>query len=425
MPEVTYIGHACVEIRTPKIVFCVDPYFEPSINFDGLVSHPEISPPNNEWFHQVDAVHISHIHNDHYCIKSLKKFRPDIKIFIAQYSNRLFFDLLKKNGFKNVYELPESIGVPCADLTLTSYQHKPFDGTFDSALVIEADSTALFLNNDCILQDDDYEKIFRNHSNLSIGFLGYSGVTPFPVCYNFEGDSFADKVCRIRHAQDFYINHFRKVVTQLKLDTVVPYANGLRCLQTDFEQLNQSFVLPTDSRLFEGLDSKPLIMNYLDRIIVSNQKIVSHAPAIPNSLDLSVRRKTFPFTSYDSWKNQDPRPAILNFIKSRARIQNSSQDFHVGISFVWPQQKSPFSEGIEVQSFNGKISVNWIEAKQLSTIDFDMTVTYPGALFFQCAIAAAFVGQIHYGFHHRVDVRRLKHAFFLMISGRSPGQKHE
>lgn len=135
--SITYIGHAtllvCLEnlsiitdpIFSEKIGWIAKRYVEPGIKFEKL-------PP-------IDAILISHEHNDHLDKPTLKRFPKDIPVIISKGLGRK----IKKLGFSDVRELNwwESTRVKGATITATPAKHIL---SRISSFVIEGSKTVCF-----------------------------------------------------------------------------------------------------------------------------------------------------------------------------------------------------------------------------------------------------------------------------------------
>ena len=70
-----YVGHACVGIEAENFFLLLDPWFGYPFNLDEMSPYPPFGRPEDQFLKRVDAIHISHLHGDHFCPKSLASFR--------------------------------------------------------------------------------------------------------------------------------------------------------------------------------------------------------------------------------------------------------------------------------------------------------------------------------------------------------------
>ena len=117
---VTRILHAGYQIESPLAKILFDPIVEnpfsinchafPYVNFNHSTIESEI------W----DAIFISHIHDDHFSLQSLKHFNRNIPIYIYTTNNDAL-DLLEQLGFNQIHLLQHQIPVQIQDIYIEAY----------------------------------------------------------------------------------------------------------------------------------------------------------------------------------------------------------------------------------------------------------------------------------------------------------------
>lgn len=117
---VTRILHAGYQFHTENCKILFDPILEVPFSVNCYAFPPvefDLSQiPQNSW----DAIFISHIHDDHFSLKSLNYFDRATPIYLFS-RNLEAFDLLKKLGFKKVYPLNHFQTLRISDLEVTCY----------------------------------------------------------------------------------------------------------------------------------------------------------------------------------------------------------------------------------------------------------------------------------------------------------------
>lgn len=122
--HVWWIGHATVSIEMDGVRILTDPVLR------GRLAHlrrhaplPVLDP-----LHPVDAVLISHMHQDHLDIPSLKRVGRDTRLLVPRGAGRL----LARNGFRNVGEMAigERVAVGAVQVIATPANHLGFRPPF-------------------------------------------------------------------------------------------------------------------------------------------------------------------------------------------------------------------------------------------------------------------------------------------------------
>lgn len=414
--KITYIGHAMVLFERDGQKLLTDPWFADSINFEGLFAYPPLPQDKEMLASQVDFIHISHIHHDHFCRKTLQLFKRSTPIIIADYEDKLFYREIKKLGFLNIIEIKEGQSYPAGPFRLTSYISWPQDRSFDSAIVLSTQEENIFLNNDCILSDEAYIKIKKQFKNFSGGFLGYSGVSPFPTCYQFlNSETPADTY--LSASKKFYLDHFFRVSKILEFDWIGPYANGLRCLKPELLKSNLTF------SIFEDVQSLPsnsylLFLEPGDSFEVPGFRNCKKIPQYKYDIEsIKEYARKFDFKKYPPVTTKDLEN-IFSFLKNLSS-RNS------------PVTKEPFRVNIQLDDEHNRplafVSMRsdgrgiFLNREILG--DPDMVVVYPANLMKECALGRGLIAQIHYGFQFTVIAKKVMHDFFFVISQGSPGFK--
>ncbi len=95
--KIIYVGHATVLIETNGKRILTDPILRNRVGFLWRYK----SSISEECYNNIDAVLISHMHNDHLDLPSLKKLSEKTKIIAPKAAGKF----LKGNGLKNIEEV--------------------------------------------------------------------------------------------------------------------------------------------------------------------------------------------------------------------------------------------------------------------------------------------------------------------------------
>jgi UDP-MurNAc hydroxylase len=233
--RVTYYGQACTLIEAGGIKILTDPWltegayqgtwFHTHILADAGVT-PESIPKD------IDYLFLSHEHQDHLDVATLKRFPRDIPLLICRFATEKFHRYLQRLGFTNIREvssgetlsLGESVGVTI--FTTVEY-------TNDSAILVEHNGVRLFNETDCKLAYEDLQRI--GEKGIDIGFYMFSGANWYPMTYDYPRDVMLELVRRRRRSL------LRSFVQRVKLTNprfAVPAAGPCTVLDPEMLWLN-------------------------------------------------------------------------------------------------------------------------------------------------------------------------------------------
>ena len=117
---ITWIGHATVLIELDGVRILTDPVLRNRIGF--LIRYaPQVQ---DEWLQNIDVVLLSHLHQDHLDLPSLKRLAGDTKIVAPRGCS----EFLRKTGINNVEEIgaSETISIGGIEICATAAKHGGF-----------------------------------------------------------------------------------------------------------------------------------------------------------------------------------------------------------------------------------------------------------------------------------------------------------
>src|SRR4051794_4681018 len=113
--RIRFLGHATVLIDLGYVRILTDPLLRHRIA--GLIwRHPR---PRTELDDAVDAVLISHMHQDHLDVPSLRKLGPNVPLLVPTRAG----GWLRRRGFRNVHELRAGHSVAVSESAATGEPH--------------------------------------------------------------------------------------------------------------------------------------------------------------------------------------------------------------------------------------------------------------------------------------------------------------
>ncbi len=215
--KVTFIGHATVLIQTHGLNILTDPIFS---SFAGLSSFFSVKRMKNpgvtfEKLPKIDIILLSHDHYDHLDKPTLKKIidRDDSTV-IGGFGN---YKLLKKLGFKSIYELRwwEEVLLD-ADLSITfvparhtSSRLLPFlNSSLSGGFIIKINSYVIYFAGDTAF-GPHFEEIQKKFSSIDLSLLPIGAYKPSNVLQSLHmGPKEALKAHEILKSKQSIAIHF-------------------------------------------------------------------------------------------------------------------------------------------------------------------------------------------------------------------------
>ena len=176
-----FYGHNCFKFKDKGKVLLIDPWFPQNGAFFGSWYQ---YPPNH---HLLDSlvqesfdikdffIFVSHEHQDHFDVQTLKLFSKNTKILIPNYSNRFLKKEIKRLGFECIF--------------LEHFKKYKISNTFyvmpilsevgvntDCAILIKTRKFCFFNQNDCKV----FELIDRIEEKINFYSVQFSGATTHP-----------------------------------------------------------------------------------------------------------------------------------------------------------------------------------------------------------------------------------------------------
>lgn len=247
MTRFKLIGHASVLISKDGYNILTDPWFGYDFHFGTFSFFPPIQPPTEDLLKKIDAIHISHIHQDHCCTRSLSLLPKQAKVVIARHTQSDFRRKIEVLGFKDLIELePYQQDLPLGPFNIRTFVPKKFDGSFDSSAMISDFKNSFYFMNDCRLSEDQYSLIKTIYPKIKGCFLNYNSVNPYPTCYDFEIPERPDVTTEteLKRITGIGLKHFETVYNHFEPEWVASYASNIRFLRKEVFHHN---------RIFEGL----------------------------------------------------------------------------------------------------------------------------------------------------------------------------
>ncbi len=238
--KVTFISNAAAIYESQGFRLLADPWLSESCFDKSWYHDPPLLKTTPTSYLDVDALYISHIHQDHCDVETLKHFRRDIPIVTLSDKYDFCAKHLHKMGFTNIHGLrdrdAEQWKTPWTEMKLTMFAPfatHPFHASecelgnvVDSALLIEADGQSVLNCNDNTLTVEKAHWFRETYGAPTLAQLNYNCAGPYPACFN--NLTLAEKRSESLRLIGVNLNHMKDTAIALGAKAVQPFAGAFR-----------------------------------------------------------------------------------------------------------------------------------------------------------------------------------------------------
>lgn len=245
-----------------------------------LLSDPWLTEPAfGSWVHDpplktkpedvldVDALYISHLHQDHCDPETLKHFRRDIPIVCLK--DRFTPRHLERMGFTDICALPDGVSMSLMDtpgdfdvrILGPFAKHPHFEceigNVIDSALLIEAGGVRVLNTNDNTPTVEKARWLRETYGPFDVVQLNFNNAGPFPACFPQ-----LDRKVEAAHCIQRNLLHMAALARELDAKWTMPFAGAYR-LSYGREHLNEFLGTTSAEHACEHLAAagiKPLLL---------------------------------------------------------------------------------------------------------------------------------------------------------------------
>lgn len=220
-----YPGHASalVVLGGKKILF--DPIVLSQPYDNAWVFYPpQIVDPR--WY-EVDAVVVSHIHQDHYDLPFLRKLGPQVKLIVVGDRPGFESDIKEKVGREVTVVPPETVNEIFPGVKLYAINHET--NGIDSSAIVYNDNFCVYHGNDNYLQPASMRKFTEINPHINVACVPYAYIHWYPFLMEYDDDQEGklhkerERARLVNHYMDDFLNN----VDILKPDVAIPFGANL------------------------------------------------------------------------------------------------------------------------------------------------------------------------------------------------------
>lgn len=235
--KIEYICHACLFIETEDARIATDPWWAAPVFCDKWYVFPK--PVNTSFTDKVDAILISHGHEDHLNEPTLSLFSKDAKVFYPysyfggarEYIEGMGFDDVRECVTFKKYRISEK-----TEVTFIINSH-------DSVMVIESGGKVVINANDALHSSSEkviafyVNEIKKRWPKVDVLFCGFGGASYFPNTMHLAGkDDYTTSLTR----EQLFVHNFCSIVKGLHPAVAVPFAADFCLIDDDQRWINDA-----------------------------------------------------------------------------------------------------------------------------------------------------------------------------------------
>jgi len=235
--KIEYICHACLKIETEDLRIATDPWLDGATYCGKWYLFPK--PINGEKLQDIDALLISHGHEDHLNEETLRTLPKTARVFYP-YS---FFggakEYIESIGFSAVKECVTFKTYQISDKTAVTF----IINSHDSLIVVESGGKVLVNVNDALHSSPEkvidfyLDEIKSKWQKIDYLFCGFGGASYFPNAMHLNGkDDYEISLVR----EQLFAHNFCRVVAGLKPKIAVPFAADFCLLDDEQRWINEA-----------------------------------------------------------------------------------------------------------------------------------------------------------------------------------------
>lgn len=267
--EITYYANACCTYQKDGFWILTDPWLLDGA-FDSWAHFPPLHTKPED-LKGIDALYISHCHQDHLHPPTLERL-PKVPVIYLDHGMNLVRKNMEKLGFKEFIPIKDKETKQVGPFELTMYA--PFapilyydsqvGNLIDSALHIKCGDYSIFNANDNLPTIESSKMILERHGQVTLAQLCDSCAGPFPMC--FTNLTHKEKLTERDRILERHLQSMIECAKIMKSKYMMPWA-GHYALQGRNAHMNDSLAVYESEKVAEKIAQsgiKPLNMKEWD-----------------------------------------------------------------------------------------------------------------------------------------------------------------
>ncbi|MEO5772695.1 MAG: MBL fold metallo-hydrolase [Sphingomicrobium sp.] len=263
-----YVGHATVLARLSGKLILIDPVLDRPLFLDSWLFFPPLALSDRLF--EVDAVMISHCHEDHYDPNFLRRLKPGTPIYITEGCTGL--DLidddqsfntrrLKRDAFSQIFDDVQAYAIPS--------DHNSFDSSF----IVKGNSFSLFQGNDNFVSREVMERAASASGPVDHAYIPYSYVWWYPFCLTSMSE--AERKVEADRLTGRNMDIGRMMAEVLNAKHVIPSAGNLVLCDHANSAVNRGIATPFDYKV-DAVETDSSSSGERVRVLVAGDYIVEY-----------------------------------------------------------------------------------------------------------------------------------------------------
>jgi L-ascorbate metabolism protein UlaG (beta-lactamase superfamily) len=236
---VLYVGHASILVRLSGKTFLFDPvglsspYFDCWVFFPGQVMDPRLLG--------VDAVIVSHCHQDHFDTAFLKLFPPATPIYIVE-GRPMFAQMCAEAEVATIELATERLAAIAPGVEIFAILHET--NGVDASLVIRSDNLSVYHGNDNWVTPETLGRLKQAVGRIDVACVPFAYIHWYPFLLDGVAADWRER--EARRLTNQYLDKGVQQAEILDADVVIPFGSNLVYYDDADSVLNRAVLSPLD-----------------------------------------------------------------------------------------------------------------------------------------------------------------------------------